>query len=779
MLNNPNSLNHRFDWVVVFVCLASLYMLTYSGRIESADTLQLTDAVGSVARYGDFNLDLAVGERPPLAIRLDPRDPLPAINDEPLGILLAVPLYLLADALPGIGLIHAVYLLNVLVTAGLGVVFYGYARLLDYSRPTALGGALLLGGATIFWPYSKSFFQEPMIALWLLLAALVIERWRRLRYRSLVAPLAAGMLFSAAVLTKSAALIALPGLLLLALPPGLRPRALILLGAGLAGLLLLLDPLLGISHRALRIFDGAQFFGVAFQAYLLSPGGSLWGTSPILLLALPGGWLLLRAGRPRYALAALVFPLSFALVYAAVHGPHWFGGLSWPPRFLIPAVPFVMLAALPALDVLIHRASPALRSAAALLIAWSIWVQLSGVTLDWAIYADALPLESGGLIEWGGGLNELRWLRPVVIPGLWGGQPLDIAWARVDRWAAALPFAALSVAALIAPWRGRRALIAAGLALAWIGAVYIGLRTIYLDPFYRADDPDLWAAMDQMIERAAPGDIALLNDLIGDRNRFFLNYGKFDWPRVVSLPFQPGEQPSPDQPPQVTSPIPHALLSHETGPLLHALAGVHDRLWLLANNGPFIPWSVRPVERFLAAHYYPAGEVEVSARARLIEYSTVSAPSADSFREPERPTDFRFEGDLRLGGFDLPRGEIYRPGEYLPLSLYWWAAAPLAEDVIVATFLRDAAGLPAVDAWNGPPAGGFAHSSGWTPGVPVWDHRALRLPPDLPPGAYQLWVLVYTRGVDETINHWLAAGGDVRDESIAVLPVTITVEEGA
>ena len=44
--------NHRRArlLVVIFVFLASVYMLTYSGRIASTDTLFLLDATGSLVR---------------------------------------------------------------------------------------------------------------------------------------------------------------------------------------------------------------------------------------------------------------------------------------------------------------------------------------------------------------------------------------------------------------------------------------------------------------------------------------------------------------------------------------------------------------------------------------------------------------------------------------------------------------------------------------------------------------------------------------------------------
>ena len=110
-----------------------------------------------------------------------------------------------------------------------------------------------------------------------------------------------------------------------------------------------------------------EFFREAMASQLLSPGGSFWGSSPILLLAVPSAYLLWRRGGRRHLWAATLILLSYAVGHA-MRGPHWFGGLSWPPRFLLPALPFVMLLTLPALEWLLkHRHRLALVATGALL----------------------------------------------------------------------------------------------------------------------------------------------------------------------------------------------------------------------------------------------------------------------------------------------------------------------------------------------------------------------------------------------------------------------------
>ncbi len=786
---NPEARRQARLFSALAVLLACVYMLTYSGRIESGDTLMLVDAVGSVVNQGDTLLDLSVAQRPPLPQLITPgaRYPLPDVNAEALQLALAAPLYWAAQRLPGVGLVHAVYLFNVLVCALAGGVMFLYGRALGYSERAALLAGLALGLLTAVWPYSKSFFQEPLALLLLLLAALLLEWWHAAGRRTLL--LAAALAIVGAVLSKNAALLALPALLVIALPAaGKADRTRLarysVFVLAVAAALLAAGYVFGIFARLERLLAalaGPQPYTVtALHSYLLSPGGSVWGTSPVLLLAVPGTWLLARRGRWRYPLALALALGGFALVYALRQGPDWFGGLSWPPRFMIPVIPFALLCALPAIERLASGPVPLWARAGALLLAvYSLWVQVTGVSLWWGEYPAALPPAANSLIEWGGGLNTLRYLRWVLIPTLWARAPFDFAWLRTGApgWAAAFgALAVVSAGALAALLRSRRQRwpLAAALPLLFALAAWGGLRAIYVDPLYQGDRAPLHALLPLLEEAAAaPDAVALLSD--PEYMPFMLNYARFAAPRLVTLPYQPGEQPSPEQPPVVTSDNPDFLVEQNTGPLIYALAETRDYLWLVASSGPFLPWAVRPVERFMAAHYFPLAEQETAPDARLIAYSVARAPDPFAFRGPEHLADVRFGGALRLVGFDLPGGAVYAPGAALPVSLYWQAEEAVAQDYTVAWFLRDATGWEAQQGMDSEPGAGFAPTSAWRPGVPVRDNRALRLPADLAPGAYQMWVVVYSLDAAGAVANLPASGGDTREGYIGVLPVTITV----
>jgi hypothetical protein len=303
----------------------------------------------------------------------------------------------------------------------------------------------------------------------------------------------------------------------------------------------------------------------------------------------------------------------------------------------------------------------------------------------------------------------------------------------------------------------------------------IGEHGLYInDPHYLSSDDTLHAMLPILETQTNPSDVVLLSS--PRYEPFFMASGKlFQAGRVISLPTQPGEQPSPEQPPLVRSDNPAVLLTTDTIQLIYNLAATRDRLWLLSDGGPDLPWSVRPVERFMAVHYYPVGSPTATGPiTRLIEYSTISAPDMFAYREPDYPTDLAFSDHIRLVGYDLPDGTAYHAGGVLALTTDWITDAALTDNATIGLYLRDANGnaIAQVDAQ---PGAGFYPTSQWQVGVPVWDNRAIRLPDDLPAGTYQLWIKLYDFNADGSVHDLPITTGDKMDNSIGILPVKIQV----
>ncbi len=771
--------------VLLFVLLSSIYMITYSARIESGDTGRFFDAVSSFADFGDFYLDQFAWQFPPQDFGYDIM-PLQNANVEPLQVILAAPLYIFARIVPGIGLVHTVYLFNVIVVAAAGCVLFIYALALGYSEGTAVLVVVMFGVGTAIFPYTKSFFREPLVLLVLLICGLLIERLRVQRYRSLPLWIAVVIGLILLLLAKASSLLAIPALIVIGLPDlrSVLSRRVLIVLAGLITLAALLviffnaTSAFGGRYNIAHFFtpDAAAYLTTALQAYLLSVGGSIWGTSPVILLALPGMIILALAGRWRYPLAIVLLVGAFALGYAALNGHNWFGGLSWPPRFLIPTLPFVMLTTLPILERI--RRQPIWATIVTALLIYGVWVQLSGVTLDWNVYSSHLPPEAHGLEEWGGGLNDLRYLRWVITPQLWGSIPLDIAWSVINAPGMMIAFAGLAIVALIGligSLRRAASRLVFLTPLALIVIVGFGLHLLYTtDPRYLSSDTTLFDMLPIMRAQTNSSDIILLSS--PRYEPFFINSGKlYDAGRIVTLPLQPGETPSPEAQPQIRSQDPMALLTKETIQIIYNFAGQHERLWLLVNGGPDLTWDVRPVERFMDSHYYPIQTFQTGSLTRLIEYSTISAPNQFAYREPDNLTDLTFDNHLHLAGYELPSGADYKPGDVVAISTYWQTDTPISDNDTIGLYLRDASGAPVAQV-DGQPGGGFYPTSGWQVDVPVWDNRAIRLPADLPAGTYQLWVKVYNFDVSGTVHDLpLTAGQKVADD-IGLLPITINVK---
>ena len=165
--------------MLLFVFFSGVYWLTYSGVFLSGDEIALFDGTESLARRGNTQVTYALNERVLRDYAIGPQPDTPLVDSEPMQMLLGVVLFRAAELLPGVGLVHAVWVLNVLVCAAMVSTLYLFARVLGYGVMVSLGGGALLGLGTIIWPYSKVFFREPLVTLLLFAAALCLFAWRR------------------------------------------------------------------------------------------------------------------------------------------------------------------------------------------------------------------------------------------------------------------------------------------------------------------------------------------------------------------------------------------------------------------------------------------------------------------------------------------------------------------------------------------------------------------------------------------------------------------------
>ena len=787
-------------FLLIFAIVTSAYLLTYRARIESGDTLRAMDALTSQSRFGDWLMDESTWFKPPLRVRDYHNLPLSNFDvEERLQLNLALPLLQLAEFFPRMGNIHVVWSFNILVTALMAGLIYLILRAFGFADMVGIAVALSAAFATNLWAYSQTFFRESLTGCFLLLALYLMQgsRYRAVlpRIFGVIAGFAALYL---AVETKSSAIVALPAIVVFALPrlrfPGtvsFSDFSRILLSGLLISLLVLafIEPVADALHGLYPGLNPKQnYLSYALRVFLFSPGGSLWGTSPLLLLAIAGAVVLLRQGKHRLVWAICLLTAAYALAHALTTGAHWFGGLSWPPRFLFPVIPVAMLATAPIAEKIMLERNRRLTLVWVVLLAYGIWIQFSAVSLSLVHYGETLPSEAMQLSEWEPGLTNPKYFRWVVLPSRWSDLGIDFVWIRsaFPVWGASFAaygiLAAIMLRAIVRNPRARWRRFTPLLLMLGLPLLYANLSGVYdLDPVTRSQQQALHDVLDKFAKESESGDVLLLPDRL--YGNFVLNHLDSANPRPIILPASPAQAASDLQAAELQSSSPNDWFELPSYRALHHLAGKLDRLYLLANTSPFMSWSFRPYERYLALNYFLLRETELEhadITVRLLEYSTRhQAPNPLALYFGEFATDLIFADHIRLAAFTLPAGQTYRAGESLELSLLWQADRRPQQDYTVAWFLADPAGaIPLAQGHDSAPQAGFALTSTWSADTPIWDNRALRLPQTAAPGEYQIWILLYRYDPESGEIQRLPVSGTnvIENGTVGILPHNIVIE---
>ncbi len=305
---------------------------------------------------------------------------------------------------------------NAFITAVGVVLVFRILRRLRYGERVAVVGALAYAVGTMAWPYAKFDFSEPLVTTFLLTSvwlSLVYGSTERLRYAAL-----AGLAVFAAVLTKYVSVIAVP-ILLVGLVVGARSGWTWgeTLRKSVRPALLFLSPFLVVLVPALvaaaTLFDfrllyvheligGLQRgwlelpFGLGLGGLITSWGkGVLW-YNPLLLVTLPAiPWFVRRHGWR--SLVFLAIPVAYALLYSRKQV--WYGGNAWGPRYLVPALPLLVIVGAPLFERVTERARhwlPGVALAGVVLV--SAGVQFMGVSKDFAGYLDLFQQQVAGAV---------------------------------------------------------------------------------------------------------------------------------------------------------------------------------------------------------------------------------------------------------------------------------------------------------------------------------------------------------------------------------------------
>ena len=776
--------------IVLLSLLSCLYLIVFSGRIESGDSLILFDATNSFFRFGDWLLDES-------AIQIDEQHSgqgLASYQGERLQPILAQPLFWLAWIIPDLGLVQTTWTFNIFVTIGIIAIFYILCRHLKYSLNVSAIASLLLGSATILFPYTKTFFREPLVALILMGIVLSLEKAQTAKIEArLIWYIFCIVLFFLVLETKQSSILALPGLLCLVLFDRSWERKLAkknhiftkILDALLLVLIIfiLISCIIDLSFFLFRIENqfssnflslpnlDLEFFQEAMASQIISPGGSIWGSSPVILLAIPSVLLLWKRGPKRHCWSAVLLLACYSIGHAT-RGPHWFGGLSWPPRFLLPVVPFFMILSLPALEYLEKKKHRFLNLITATLISYSMIWQISSVIARWEDLP--LPGKANGLLEWSGSLFLFRYLRPVLVFSNLDQLEFDFAWLRANVFL--LPLILLFVI-LIACILLRKLVIYPIHFPYYTIIVFPSIAIVlFLAQLFAIAKDTVYATNQEALHKmlSSIDEILQKNDTVFVTQEYrdvILNHSKVEFPRYVVLTFQPGESYHPEILAAVASSSPVNNLYRYTTYRLELMLSDMDRFYFLSDAGPFLPWRPRVIENFFAINAYPIQEIVFAPNVRLIEYKQADLP--DRFQEIELVSSVRFKNELKLEGMIFPEGLTFKPGDVIPLASMWSVETPVSDDFTFSWKLaRNGQVLSSSMDWQ--PNAGLNPTSTWIEKSPIWDLRGISLSNEIPEGIYELWLIVYYFHEGNPINLDILEGNHI-ESHISILPLNIKV----
>jgi len=205
---------------------------------------------------------------------------------------------------------------------------------------TAIATVLLIGICSDWWYQSRGLFSEVGAGAFLV-TGLCLMAYDK--------PYASSTALAVSILFRPTNILALP---VWAISAWRKPRAAI--GSALiviaAGAFLCwfnyirFGSILNFGYASERF--GGPFFK-NLEGVLFSPGRSPFVYSPILVLAIPGTWLLLRK-QPILALICLVVIAAYVFTVARLF--NWAGGTSWGARLITPTVPLFGVLLAPAVD---------------------------------------------------------------------------------------------------------------------------------------------------------------------------------------------------------------------------------------------------------------------------------------------------------------------------------------------------------------------------------------------------------------------------------------------
>jgi hypothetical protein len=352
----------RYGWLAA-IAVAYLYVVPYFPRIHSANELPRAYLVQAIVDDHTFAIDRGVARWGATA-DVSPSGDHQYSNKAPGSSWLAVPAYAIVRALGGApSLGETIWLCRVVagiapMLAFLWLLWGFLARFAPDPRVRTLV-VIAYAFGSMAMTYSILFYSHQLGAICIASAwivALDVADGRR-GARAMVA---AGLLAGAAPLVDYQAVFAAVPIavhVLIRLPRGQRLRAVILASVGaappIAALLAYHAACFGSPWRTgyaasttFAAFHQQGLLGItelrgeAFWGSLFRPDNGLFTLSPWLLLAIPGGVVLWRAGERAIVGVAAATAVIYVAFISSIN--FWRGGWEVGPRYITALLPFLL-----------------------------------------------------------------------------------------------------------------------------------------------------------------------------------------------------------------------------------------------------------------------------------------------------------------------------------------------------------------------------------------------------------------------------------------------------
>ncbi|MCB0208754.1 MAG: hypothetical protein KDJ52_05475 [Anaerolineae bacterium] len=773
----------RFLAVSLGLFLFALYLFTYRGGFHSVDEVSMFAVTENFVKFGRVNTDQIAWTQWTTS-QAEAQGFFGAdghvYSKKGLALSLAqAPLYALALYLPGLGMLQTVSMLNALITAATGMLLFMFITRMNFTTTTALTTTLTFGLATIAFVYAKYLFSEPLAGLLILVAAYMLYAYRQEGggRHVVIAGFAAGL----AVVARANNLFLLPvfGLYLVWItwPSSTKHRFSFFMPLLVFGAALVVPGLILLGYNTIRSgnpfqtgYDLTLFSSnIALGLYklLFSPLRGLFVYSPILLLCLPGWWLLRKRHPAESWLLAGLIAVTVGLFAAWSSGE----GLSWGSRFLVPIVPLFALCLAPIIEHVTgsrvagdkvagyrvaqkHDIKPSprhstrsmfyvLRILFYVLLILSFFIQILGVAINPWVYLSQIQTDFGGefflentaalydfrysqisgqLLNWSVTHSDIAWWQPWGFDGVAFG--LSLGFVMVAGWllwqsgrvAGLQGYKVAKLQSDRVAWlrnnngliMGRMPMLSLSLGLSLLFSYALLARYNYTDRQFGPPND----SYTQTLNRVAIDSQQPIVTVAQYHYHIPMNRFKASVPLIGFA--------------QQGWPLPDTAL-----PLLESATAGDSIALVTIGFPPGAPDNA--AEQWLARHTFKISDEWLPDEVRLARFTAVQ-PTAT------RRIEATFDQTIQLTAIKLLT--TISPGQPLPVEFTWQPlASPQADYNLFLQLLNIDGTLIAQH--DSPPNGGYTPTSNWTTHEAVISRHALALPPNLPAGDYRLIAGLY------------------------------------